>query len=144
MKKLYLDSNVLIYLAQPASEFYKFAWETLDIAEKRGFLLLTSSLGYAEYGVLQSRDGLRAMIEKLFDRGDIIELPFGHEEAIAYPKFRIGQGGKIGAIDAMHLATAAVNGADYLITNDTPLSKLKTPDLKCVYLPAAAEFLRKL
>lgn len=132
---LYLDSNILIYLAQPNSNFYDIAWTVLGIAEKRGLPLYTSSLAYAEYGLLKQADGGHTRVEKLLQTGAITEVPFGHAEAVAYAKLRADSDKKTDAIDAMHAAAAIVAGAGYIITNDVLLSKLKITGLSCVLLP---------
>ena len=124
MKTVYLDTNILIYLSQPHSDFFIVSSQVLELAVKENYRIITSSFGFAEYATLRDAGSLETEVDELFTAGQIIELPFGHPEAELFASLRLKHGKKLHPIDAVHIATAGVANADYFVTNDKVLTNL--------------------
>lgn len=140
MSTLYLDSNVLIYLAQPHSEFFTPASRALDLAAQKQYRVITSSLGYAEFSVYKHGDGLGDDVDELFAGGSITEIPFGHTEARTFVQARQNIAKRVHPVDAMHIATALAAKAEFFVTNDRILHTLRIEGLRMLPL---AHFAKK-
>jgi len=77
--KLYIDSNVLIYLIEGLEPFAGLAARTFEIAGRAGALVVTSELSAAECMIRPFRERNAKLIrsyERLFeDENDIMRLP---------------------------------------------------------------------
>lgn len=75
MKKVFVDTNILIDLLANRPPYGKFAIELFDLAEKRKVKLYTSSHSYATtHYLLKKHIGESALRELLFSLLDFIEL----------------------------------------------------------------------
>lgn len=123
-----LDTNVLVYLSQPESEFFEAAARCVVRLKASGYKLVVSSFAVAEY-YSYSKD-LSVSVTELFEEGEISELAFGHAEALEFASLRKKTTLRIPPIDAVHIATARVNNIGMFLTNDQKLHRLKLPGLK--------------
>ena len=130
MNSVSIDTNILIYLSQPFSPFYKDAIKLLEFADKTKHTLFISSFGIAEYLSFSGTFEQENDIMPLLDTGVIHEIPFGRKEAELFAQLR--QNHNIGPIDAAHIATAITGGANFFVTNDRQLQKLELPNIKII------------
>jgi predicted nucleic acid-binding protein len=118
--KLYIDSNVLIYLIEGLEPFAGLAARTFEIAGRAGALVVTSELSAAECMIRPFRERNAKLIrsyERLFeDENDIIRLPV--EYGIIKSAAEIGGELRLKLADAIHLASAMAAGCEVFVTND--------------------------
>lgn len=127
-----LDTNILVYLSQPSSEFFTKATNLVLSLQKNGYTLAVSSIGVGEY--YSYKDFLELSIDKLIKSGAILELPFGHLEAIEFAELRKIENPRLPPIDILHLSTALSAGAEIFITNDKKLHKFNIKNIDIIGL----------
>lgn len=131
MNRLYWDSMLFIYLLEGNPVFGKRVLQLHQAMRRRGDVLCTSvfTLGEVLTGPAKRKDeaGIRG-IKQFFAGGTIQILPFSSEAAERYSVIRAST--RVTQADAIHLATAAVNGVDLFITNDAKLHSLILPGIR--------------
>lgn len=134
MKTVYLDSNVLIYLTQPQSDFLLPALGVLELKTKQGYKLVTSSFCLAECLAQPQDNNLKDDFMQLLTDNDIIEIPFDHKAALEFARLRASFGKAVSSPDAIHFACAKVGGANLFITNDQALFGVVVSGMKILPL----------
>lgn len=122
---------VFIYLLEGNPQFLPKVQRILGQMGTRGDTLTTSvfTLGEVLTGPRRAGAGeVVATIKSYFASGSVALLPFDAETADRYSILRSSL--RVTQTDAIHLATAAVSGADLFLTNDSLLWKLVVPGIK--------------
>lgn len=120
-----LDSNVFIYVLQKNPDFYQPALLILKNIEISRIQGLSSQLTYLE---ALSFSGLNleqiGQTKNLLEASGTVFIPISSEilEEAARLRRIIPS---LKTPDAIHLATASINGAEQFITNDIPLTRFK-------------------
>jgi len=136
---VYVDSNVLIYLLQGDPAFGGVARSFLaDCSDGRYQACISDAVcsevltGPYRSGDAHAVDAARALL----DSTDLfLHLHHSHADFVRAAQLRGQQG--LGFADALHLATAANNGCDALVTNDRRLVVESNPLV--VPLPSLAQ-----
>ena len=122
--KIYVDSNVLIYLIEGLEPFAGLAARTFEIAGRAGAQVVTSQLSAAECMIRpfwESNSRLIHDYERLFENQSDITLV-----ALDYGivKHAAEVGGPLGLklVDALHIASAMAAGCEVFVTNDRNIS----------------------
>jgi predicted nucleic acid-binding protein len=122
---------VFIYLLEGHPQFLPKVQRILQQIESRGDSLATSVFTLGEVLTGPRRAGAIdavARVKAYFSSGRIDLLPFETEVSDRYSILRSSF--KIAQADAIHLATAAVNGVDLFVTNDKALWNLAIPGIR--------------
>ena len=133
MSRVYLDSNLFIYLLEDARPRGERAAHIFSRLSDRGDLLLVSSLSVGEVLVKPIETGNRALeaqYRSLFDDPGALVLSFDRKAGEIFALIR--QNRAIKAPDAIQLATAASAGCDLFITNDERLAKVVVPGIQFI------------
>lgn len=133
MSRIFLDTNIFIYLIEDRGPLGQAASDLVGRAEQRNDDLVTSAITLGEVFVkpFASNDNkLLALYQKFFDSGEIEVISFDHKAALHYGKIRIDRG--IKAPDAIQLACAAAANCDLFVTNDDRLSKKIVPGIQFI------------
>jgi predicted nucleic acid-binding protein len=118
--RVYIDSNICIYLVEGAEPFAGLAERALALATERSIPLVSSELALAEclYGVFKTGSPrLEPLYRRMFAPGGLI-APVAVGEAVLERAARIGGTSGLKLVDAIHLATALQAGCDAYLTND--------------------------
>ena len=123
MTKVFLDTNILVYLFEDPGPRGVRAMEIVSALSLRGDTLVLSTLTLGEMLVkpLKAGDHGLARRYRTFAHGPEVRL-LAFDEAAAEIFAQIRQDRGIKAPDAIHLATAGAEGCDLFITNDERLS----------------------
>ncbi len=124
MSKVFLDTNIFIYLIEDDGLWAEKAGYLLDQLTKRRDQVITSSLTLGELLTQpMSRGDMRLVeaYESALTSPGVQLLDFNRDSARLYAKVR--QDKTIKAPDAMQLAMAATARCDLFITNDDRLSR---------------------
>ncbi len=122
MSRIFLDTNVFIYLVEDSGPRGKRAANIFSELSMRGDDVLTSTLTLGELLVkpLEANDvALADRYRKVFRGPSVRMLSFDEPAGEKYARIRLDRA--IKAPDAIQLATAAVAGCDLFITNDDRL-----------------------
>lgn len=130
MSRVFLDTNIFIYLIEDRGSLGKIAAELVERLSMRRDEVLTSALTLGELLA-------KPMAEKHFDLVDAYErllsspgisiLEFDRPAARAYASIRGDR--SIKAPDAIQLATASAARCDLFVTNDSRLSRKVIPGI---------------
>lgn len=127
-KRLYLDTNVLIYLFEGFPTFRHVLTEMTECADAGEASLFTGEITIAELMVIPFKKDQPALIkfymEALEDKRFIKLLPSTQKVYLKTAYLRATQP-KMKTPDAIHVATAVEGAMDVFITND---AGIKTPD----------------
>lgn len=122
-KKIFIDTNVFIYLVNKAPEYYEKIKNALENEYNAGSLFYTSTITKAEFLVKPLTESDRKAIicfnEILKDLQfeiNSIDSSVATESAYIRSKYK-----KIKLADSLQLASAIVNGCNYFMTNDKGL-----------------------
>lgn len=124
MSKVFLDTNIFIYLIEGQGDLAAKSHRLLDRMTLRRDLVYTSSLTLGEVltqPVSQGNTRLVAEYERALTSPGVQLLDFNREAARVYAKVR--QDRSIKAPDAIQLSIAAASGCDLFVTNDDRLSR---------------------
>jgi predicted nucleic acid-binding protein len=124
MSRVFLDTNILIYLIEDAGSNGRKAVALLERMTKRKDIVCTSTLTLGELLVKPLEHGnaaLAAAYESALNSPGMILLDFDSKASRAYAEIR--QDKSIRAPDAIQLAVAASAGCDLFVTNDDRLTK---------------------
>jgi len=122
--RIFLDTNIFIYLIEDRGELGRMALILLDRLEVRGDVVITSSVTLGEVLTQPVGHGnlrLVAVYERLLSAPAVEVADFTREAGRRYAAIR--QDRTIKIADAMQLAVAAAAGCDQFITNDDRLSR---------------------
>jgi uncharacterized protein len=132
MSRIYWDSMLFIYLVEKNSTFGPRVMQILARMDQRGDRLYTSMFTFGEVLVgarkhkwTQIEDEIRILF--LNSNSAITLLPFTVDVADRYATIRATI--RIDPPDAIHLATAAVEGVDMFLTNDRSLARKTVPGI---------------
>ena len=141
MSRIFLDTNLFVYLLEDNGQRGKRATEIFNEVSLRGDEVLTSALTLGELLVkpIEANDlALADRYRKAF-RGPTVRLiSFDEVGAEKYARIRKDRG--IKAPDAIQLATAAAAGCDLFITNDDRLTRARVPGIHFITSMERAPF----
>ena len=123
MSRIFIDTNVFIYLFEDEGRRGKRATEIFNEISLRGDEVLTSALTLGEILIkpLEANDlALADRYRKAFRGPTVRMISFDEVAGERYARVRQDRG--IKAPDAIQLATAAAAGCDLFITNDDRLA----------------------
>ena len=130
-RRIFVDSMILIYLLEQHSEYGDIVGKVLDEAKEVGF----STLLYGEVLAGMYRAKATAVAENFLElcrtSPTVKVCPFTDKIAVEFARLR-AEYTELRSPDAIHLATAMVERADFFLTNDKRLPKLN--GLKIVQL----------
>jgi predicted nucleic acid-binding protein len=124
MSKVFLDTNIFIYLIEDRGENGRQASELVDRLILRRDEVYTSTLTLGEvltHPISKGNTSLAEQYEGILRSPGISLLSFDVPAARVYAKIRIDK--SIRAPDAVQLSVAAAAECDLFITNDDRLSK---------------------
>lgn len=133
MSRIFLDSNIFIYLIEDRGALGKRAAELLERLSMRRDEVTTSVLTLGEVltkPIRENRIDLAEQYEQALSSQGMEIVAFDRGAARAYARIRIDK--TIRAPDAMQLATAAVSKCDLFVTNDQRLSKKVIPGIQFI------------
>jgi predicted nucleic acid-binding protein len=125
-KKVYLDTNLFIYILEGYSEYNEFFSDFIRGLENHDFVCFTSELTLAELLVptfKKKKSQLLVKYKEMLNNSDFVTLiPTIQEIYIRSASNRANFGLKLP--DAIHVASAQIVGCDLFLTND---QGIKTP-----------------
>lgn len=133
MSRIYWDSMLFIYLLEGNPTFGPKVRGILQEMIQRGDTLCTSVFCIGEVLTGPRQDGSHSGADKVkqfFASGAVEVLPFTPETADRYSMIRATTG--VHPPDAIHLATAAIAGADLFLTNDKKLLQIRISGIKFI------------
>ncbi|MBB5316383.1 type II toxin-antitoxin system VapC family toxin [Tunturibacter empetritectus] len=133
MSKVFLDTNIFIYLIEDRGVNGRRAAELLDRMTERRDSVYTSTLTLGEVLTLplQKEDvKLADQYERILTSPGVHLLDFDRVAARIYARVRLDKG--IKAPDAMQLSIAAAAQCDLFVTNDDRLSRKIVPGIHFV------------
>ena len=133
MSKIFLDTNVFVYLFEDQGPRGTRATEIFNEISLRGDEVLTSALTLGELLVkpIEANDHALADRYRKAFRGPTVKLiSFDEAGAESYARIRKDRG--IKAPDAIQLATAAAAGCDLFIANDDRLTRVRVPGIQFI------------
>ena len=119
-RRVYVDSNICIYLVEGAEPFASLAERAFAFAAENGIPLTSSEITLAEclYGVFKTGNlHLEPLYRRMFAPGGLI-APAAADHAVLDQAARLGGTSGLKLLDAIHLATAQQSGCDSYLTND--------------------------
>ncbi len=128
-KRVYFDVNIFIYAVEPTpdmSAYFAKVSKLFAMAVNQEFFALTSELTLAEtlVGAYKQHTQLVDLYEAMISqRADLSVFPVDRQILKTASLLRSRQ--KIALADAIHLATALINQADFLLSHD---KRLQTSD----------------
>jgi len=131
VSQVYWDSMVFIYLLESHPQLSPKVERILRQIESRGDTLMTSVFTIGEVLTGPRRAGVTKIADAIgayFESGRVALLPFDKETADRYSIIRASL--KVSQADGIHLATAAIAGADAFVTNDQRLWTMQVPGIK--------------
>jgi predicted nucleic acid-binding protein len=124
MSKVFLDTNIFIYLIEDRGMNGRKSVELLERMSERRDSVYTSTLTLGEVLTLPLQKGdvrLADQYEKILNSPGVHLLDFDRVAARIYAKVRLDK--SIKAPDAMQLSIAAAAQCDLFVTNDERLSR---------------------
>lgn len=128
-KVVYFDTNLFIYAVEQQADdvpFFAVLNALFTMASEGGCQAITSELSLAEtlVGAYKKNNELVVIYDELFsNRPDLAVYPV--DKAVLKSAAYIRTIVKVALADAIHVATALTEHADYFITND---DRLNTPE----------------
>jgi predicted nucleic acid-binding protein len=135
--RLYLDASAIIYSLEGASAVREAAVRVIEQAEAAPCAVITSRLSRLECRVKPLRDGRQdvlALHDAFFSRPGLVLADVSAGVIERATELRARHGFK--TPDALHLATALIEGADSFLTGDGALARC--PDLRVIVLDPSA------
>ncbi len=127
MKKVSIDSNILIYFFEGTTPYHQRLMKLFSDTQKHNIQILCSALVWSEILTLPFKENLQEHITRYTHLDDepfrLVCVPVSKHIAISAASIRAKYGFKIP--DAIHLATALEQKADYFLTNDKRLNSFK-------------------
>jgi len=132
--RVYLDANILIYALEGFALFATELQLLFDAIEEGKIQGITSELSLAEVLVkpmLENNFELRVAYERLLRHSPVFSvMPMTREVLLGASEIRARQ--RLRLPDAIHLATARMNGCSCFLTNDSRLKSV--PGMRVVIL----------
>lgn len=123
--RLYLDSNIFIYVLADQPPYNKTAGSILKSVETGQHYANTSSIAYGEViGTLQVPNHINAAHAFIDDLINLQTIPVIDTIAQTAGKLRLSNKMLLRLPDAIHLATALETKAELFITNDLTLANI--------------------
>lgn len=126
-KIIAIDTPILIYLLQEDPHYYSDVRQLFEMIEKGQMKALFSIIGMIELftGVLKKgRNDLVRDYKLLLSDLPHFEI-YSIDETIVDLAAQLRAKNELKTPDAIHIATAIAKGADYFLTNDRRLKKIK-------------------
>ncbi|HEX4320895.1 MAG TPA: PIN domain-containing protein [Acidobacteriaceae bacterium] len=133
MSRIFLDTNLWIYLIEDQGPFGIRATEIIHALISRGDTLATSTLTLGEILVKPLRKGdldLADRYRRAMRSPGMLLIPFDEKGAEIFARLRPDRETK--PQDAIQLASAASVGCDLFITNDERLSRMAVPGIQFI------------
>jgi predicted nucleic acid-binding protein len=127
---VYLDTNIFVYAFEGNPTFGPQSRAILQRIQAKDHLLFGSLITLSELLVLPTREGnafYTARLKLFFRSPGSTLVPYTPEAAEIYAGLRAIH--RVKPLDAYHLASAAVAGIDFFVTNDVKLTKLTVPGI---------------
>ena len=126
MSRIFLDTNLFVYLFEDEGQRGKRATEIFNEISLRGDEVLTSTMTLGELLVkpIEANDMALADRYRRVFRGPTVKM-ISFDEAASEKYARIRRDRAIKAPDVIQLATAAAAGCELFITNDDRLTRLR-------------------
>lgn len=142
--KLALDANVVIYAIEYNSPPHQQAFDLLQNAPIKGYETQVSELTFLE--ALSRPDLTNTEAREFYETvRRIASVNWPIDTSVLLKAAELRRTHIVKTPDAIHLATAILHGADYFVTNDNRLIKLKkVSGLKIISLGGIKEFLELL
>jgi len=124
-KRVYFDVNIFIYAVEPTSDmqaYFATVTKLFEMALVRDIIAMTSELTLAEalVGAYKNNQPLVDIYEEMIkDRYELVVYPINRQVLTTAALLRSQQ--KIALADAIHVATALNQHADFFITQDKRL-----------------------
>lgn len=123
---IYIDSNIIIYIVERAPRYYASLASLLSASAQGLARVITSELSVLECLVVPMRTGDQAMVSaylQIFSQTDLSCIPINRDVLMEAAQLR-AQYPALRTPDSIHWATARIEGADRLLTNDQNLLRL--------------------
>jgi uncharacterized protein len=133
VSRIYWDSMLFVYMIEANPVFGAQTRSILNEMILRGDTLCTSVFSIGEVLTGPRKRGSQSTVDamkRFFASGNVEVLPFTKEAADRYSIIRAAN--RVGQADGIHLATAALAGADVFITNDAKLLRLQIPGIQFI------------
>lgn len=133
MSRIFLDSNIFIYLIEDRGALGKRAAELLERLSMRRDDVITSVLTLGEVltkPVRENRNDLTEQYEQALSSQGMEIVAFDRSAARTYARIRVDK--TIKAPDAIQLAVAAASRCDLFVTNDQRLSRKVIPGIQFI------------
>ena len=133
MSRVFLDSNIFIYLIEDRGALGEQAGQLLERLSMRRDEVLTSVLTLGEVltkPLQKNRADLVDMYERALSSPGMETVAFDRSAARIYARIRLDR--TIKAPDAIQLAVAATSRCDLFVTNDQRLSRKIVPGIQFI------------
>jgi predicted nucleic acid-binding protein len=133
-QRCYVDANVLVYFLERDERWHSTVDPLFESAAQMRLRLVTGDAAVAEVMVLPYRSGSEELVGRFaqfFGSAEIIDV-LPHTSADFDRAARIQAERPMRMMDALHLATAAIGGCSYIVTND--LRMRSVPGMEVVQL----------
>jgi len=133
VSRVFLDTNIFIYLIEDEGRLGKMAFELFEKLSRRRDEVLTSTLTLGEVltqPMAAGRLDLVARYEQALNSTGVRLLSFDKAAARAYASVRSDR--SIRPPDALQLAVAATAGCDLFVTNDKQLPGRIVPGIQFI------------
>jgi predicted nucleic acid-binding protein len=120
ISRLYLDSNIFIYLLEGQPELQDLVQSAFRDIEDNKVALYTSEISITECLNGAFRAGLEDLAQNYLDlfgsEGLVTVLPV--DSGVCIEAARLGAAHRLKTVDAIHLASATIAGCQALLSND--------------------------
>jgi len=133
MSRVFLDSNIFIYLIEDRGALGRQAGELLERLSSRRDEVITSVLTLGEVltkPLQKERPDLVDMYERALSSPGMETMAFDRNAARVYARIRLDK--TIKAPDAIQLAVAATSKCDLFVTNDQRLNRKIVPGIQFI------------
>src|ERR1700741_3792256 len=131
-RRVYLDTNIVIYAIEGFADFAAQIQALLQALDDAQIVAVTSELTLAEALIKPLKDqnqaGQEAYQKFLTSTAALQVVPISRE--ILEEAARLRSTSKLKLPDAIHLATATLNGCDSFLTNDDSFKSITTANIK--------------
>lgn len=129
--KVYLDTNIVIYAIEGFEQYRTILWDLLKAIDDSRITAATSVLTLAEVLVkpmiMQNHD-LQLAYKEFLRPNSLLEV-IDIDQSIVEQAARIRAKEGVKLADAIHLATCLEANCSTFLTNDTILSRVKSPNV---------------
>jgi predicted nucleic acid-binding protein len=124
-KKVYFDTNPIVYFTNKVGGFFDVCLPIFQSLDREEFIAYSSEIALSELLVKPMREGNLLevrQLKNLFEEDGFFIL-LSHDREIFELTANIRALKNLKMIDAVHVATALVNGCDFLITGDNKMAQ---------------------